>query len=550
MAAARDVVDGCDHDGLGDPPTEVSPRSSLDLLVQVSDYGSVVSTDSEQLDLHHDTTGTGSQGRSTSNSNIGGSDLGAPSSSAGLCRTLTTEGGAVIGFGAPPPPPQHVLFSSACDNGDAAGTGPLRCTVAVTHCDDDDEEFPTDAQLALIKHEEAEAEAACGRHADNKPATPDFDDGARDDFAVGVAMGLGVPRDATRAKGVPAGSVIVKISVTVHGGAEAAAAFALSLTDPAKPLVDEFRVGPCAVSSVRVEELAAASAPAEAAPVEALVETAPPPAPAMTCSPNSLRIHNAGMDKDTPRSVLDLPAQMSDDGSFISVFTGSEQRVDLHSGADGGTGWQQGRSIPNSSIGGSKLGTTPSRSTGLCRTLTTEGGGVIGCEAAPPPRHLLFRARYYATVAASAVVAEGGFTDEDDDHEVPTDAQLALIKHEEAEAEATRGHHTDDKPTTPGVDDGARDDYAMDVAKGLSLPNGDGLRAAEHDVSFLKAAGEADRRLLSLYAPPSARTRARSGRSEAEQIDHENRCEALLMLSLTPMRAKCEPHVRCSSINL
>jgi hypothetical protein len=63
-------------------------------------------------------------------------------------------------------------------------------------------------------------------------------------------------------------------------------------------------------------------------------------------------------------------------------------------------------------------------------------------------------------------------------------------------------------------------------------PNEDGLRAAD--------------------SPPVARTHAwsLSSISEAEQIDHEIRCEGLVMLSLSPMRAKCEAHVRCSSIYL
>ena len=80
---------------------------------------------------------------------------------------------------------------------------------------------------------------------------------------MGVATGLGVPRDGVRvterwrARGC---SVIVETSVTVDDGAEAAAAFASSLTDPAKPLVDEFHFGPCAVSGVRIEESAAAAA--------------------------------------------------------------------------------------------------------------------------------------------------------------------------------------------------------------------------------------------------------------------------------------------------
>ena len=102
-----------------------------------------------------------------------------------------------------------------------------------------------------------------------------FDDGARDDFVVDVATGLGVPRDGVRVTGARAGSVIVETSVTVYGGVEAAATFASSLTEPAKPLVDESRFGPCTVSGVRIEEVAAAAETAEAAPVEAPADAAP-----------------------------------------------------------------------------------------------------------------------------------------------------------------------------------------------------------------------------------------------------------------------------------
>ena len=161
--------------------------------------------------------------------------------------------------------------------------------------------------IRLVKREEAKAEAARGRHADGKLITPDaahavvftatlsampienFDDGARNDFAAGVAAGLGVPRDSVRVTCARAGSVIVETSVTVHGGVQAAAAFAASLTDPAKPLVDESRFGPCAVSGVHIEEMATAAAPAEAAavapavaaPAEAPAEPATSPAPGM-----------------------------------------------------------------------------------------------------------------------------------------------------------------------------------------------------------------------------------------------------------------------------
>ena len=59
--------------------------------------------------------------------------------------------------------------------------------------------------------------------------------------------------------------------------------------------------------------------------------------------PDELTVHGtARMDKETPHSFLDLPVQVSDDGSV--VLTGSKQ-WDLHHDADG-TGWQQGRPTP------------------------------------------------------------------------------------------------------------------------------------------------------------------------------------------------------------
>ena len=293
---------------------KVALRSVLHFPVMVSNDG--VFTGSEQWDLHYDADGTGWQGRSIPNS-IGGTELGTFFSSIGPRRMSTTKRSAGIGCGAPPPPPHlplrrrhhrmpHLFCACRCaaattaaaDGGGLAGEG-----------DDDDEEV-FDVQLALalravytrhrhdltltqlqkvvtelggdlssrrmikmtialIKHEESEAVRR--RHADDKPTSPDFHDGAHDDFAVGIATGLGVPRDVLRVTSARAGSVIVETS------AEAAAAFASSLTDPMKLLVDGCRAGPCAVSDVRVEEPAAAAAPAEAAQAPAEPAPAAPP---------------------------------------------------------------------------------------------------------------------------------------------------------------------------------------------------------------------------------------------------------------------------------
>ena len=73
-------------------------------------------------------------------------------------------------------------------------------------------------------------------------------------------------------------------------------------------------------------------------------------------------------DKVTPPSLLDLPVHVSDDGNVIFVKTDIEQR-DLDYDADK-TGWQ-GRSIRISSIGGREL-RAPLSSTVLRHTSTTK----------------------------------------------------------------------------------------------------------------------------------------------------------------------------------
>ena len=54
-------------------------------------------------------------------------------------------------------------------------------------------------------------------------------------------------------------------------------------------------------------------------------------------------------------------------------------------------------------------------------------------------------------------------------------ATIALIKLATAKAEAARGRYAGDKPTTPGIDDGARGDFAVDVATGRGVPR-DGVQ--------------------------------------------------------------------------
>ena len=228
------------------------------------------------------------------------------------------------------------------------------------------------------------------------------------------------------------------------------------------------------------------------------------------------------MDKSTSR---DHPVQVSDDASIIGMLTNSEQR-DLHCDTDG-TGWQ-GRSISNSSIGGSKLGILSS-STGPWHMPTTKGGAVIGCGAPPPRPHALFRTRHCAVTAAgsreaadaqlalafSRAATTGLLTDAQlalalravygvharhrhDLHtltrrtlaqETETElggadlstrrrvvkATIALIKLATAKVKAARGRYAGDKPTTTDIDDGARGDFAVDVATGRGVPR-DGVQ--------------------------------------------------------------------------
>ena len=255
-----------------------APRSVLD---QASGDGSiiVVST-SERWDLHSDADKTDWQGQSVPNSSIGGSELGAPSSSTGPQRTSTTKGGAV----------HMLLLFCACDDDDATGpveAGPVE--IVDEEGNDDDDEFPTDAQLVLTlravyarhRHDLSLTRRTLTKKTETELGGADL---SRRKHVINTTVALIKKEEAEVKAGARAGSVIVETSVIVDGGAEAAATFASSLTDPAKPLVEEFR-GPCAVSGVRVEESAAAAAPAAAASAEAPAEPAPPPPPATDKSP-------------------------------------------------------------------------------------------------------------------------------------------------------------------------------------------------------------------------------------------------------------------------
>ena len=226
-------------------------------------------------------------------------------------------------------------------------------------CACDDDVFCSDEALHPVVYG---AKAARGQGADDKPtAMPDdvayavefsatlntmkiecFDDETSEDFALDVAKGLGVPRDGVRVTGLyilayeldrphsadaREGSVIVETSLIVNGGAKAAAAVASSLFDPAKPLVDEIRFGPCAVSGVRVQESAAAAAHAEAAaPAD---PPAPPSAPAMTDKKPPMRAIDVVLHNDDGDRCLQEEIEGRDGGLWDHVAVSDDDNRKL-----------------------------------------------------------------------------------------------------------------------------------------------------------------------------------------------------------------------------
>ena len=330
----------------------------------------------------------------------------------------------------------------------------------------------------------------------------------------------------------------------------------------------------------------------------------PPPPKDSAVPPDELTVHGTErMDKDTPRSFLDLPVQvlddgnvsvvladpatsddgsvsvalsdpaMSDDRSVIAVLTddpatfeggglpsvvtghdaswGKDAGLDDSGGGCGGDGdgdtsgegwknaalrarfgsisehtdphydadrigWQQGRPIPNSSIGGNELVNRVRflSSTGPRRMSKTRKGTVIGCGVPSLDLPLCTRRRAAATSADSGFPEEGD--DDDDDKKFTTDAQrslalravyarhrhdltltelqkivtelggdlvsrrmltttISLMEHEETKA--ARSIHAADKPTITDFDDGACEDFTVGVATELGAPR-DGVRVA------------------------------------------------------------------------
>ena len=213
-------------------------------------------------------------------------------------------------------------------------------------CACDDDAFCSDEALRPVEYG---AKAARGQGADDKPtAMPDdvayavefsatlnimkiecFDDETSEDFALDVAKGLGVPRDGVRVTSADAreGSVIIETSLIVNGGAKAAAAVASSLFDPAKPLVDEIRFGPCAVSDVRIQESTAAAARAEAAaPAD---PPAPPSAPAMTDKRPPMRAIDVVLHNDDGDRCLQEEIEGRDGGLWDHVAVSDDDNRKL-----------------------------------------------------------------------------------------------------------------------------------------------------------------------------------------------------------------------------
>jgi hypothetical protein len=260
--------------------------------VQVSDDGSVIVglTDSEQweiqIKIHNVADGTGWQDRSIPNS-IGGSELGASLDSTGPPHAPTTKGGAVIGCGAPLPHVQFDAWAFAKDNDKAAftdqgdeGNKDKALYVAAASPPPPGAKRSRRASQRRSLRPCTLARSAAAYAAATAPLPPPPPPAATPERSTSPQPAACVPRNGVRAACARAGPAIVDTRVTVDGGAEAAAAFAPSLTDPAKPLVDEFSFGACTESGVRIEESTVAAAPVKTLPAEPPL--APPPAPALT----------------------------------------------------------------------------------------------------------------------------------------------------------------------------------------------------------------------------------------------------------------------------
>ena len=260
--------------------------------VQVSDDGSVIVglTDSEKweipINFHNVADGTGWQDRSTPNS-IGGSEVGASLDSTGPPHAPTTKEGAVIGYGAPLPHVQFDAWAFAKDNdkaaftdqGDEGNKDKALYVAAASPPPPGAERSPRASQRRSLRPCTL-ARSAAAYAATTAPLPPPPPPAATPERSTSHQPIACVPRNDVRATCTRAGSAIVDTRVTVDGGAEAAAAFASSLTDPAKPLVDEFSFGACTESGVRIEESTVATAPVKTLPTEPPL--APPHAPALT----------------------------------------------------------------------------------------------------------------------------------------------------------------------------------------------------------------------------------------------------------------------------
>jgi hypothetical protein len=190
-----------------------------------------------------------------------------------------------MGCGAPPPLAHALLRARRRAAAAAAAAVAAAVDGGLTgEGDDDGEEFPSDAQVALALR------AVYARHRHDLTLTRwTLMQKTASELMHETEMELGGADLSTLRRVIERTIALIK-----HEEAEElsvprnlAAAFASSITDPAKPLVDEFRFEPCAVSGVHVEGPAAAAAPAEAEPVNALAEPAPPPPPSLAMADNS-----------------------------------------------------------------------------------------------------------------------------------------------------------------------------------------------------------------------------------------------------------------------
>ena len=188
--------------------------------------------------------------------------------------------------------------------------------------------------------------------------------------------------------------------------------------------------------------------------------------------------------------------------STLGGLTDSEQ-WDLHHDADR-TGWQ-GRSIPNSSIGRSELGTPQLRRERIAQLRRGGEGGVgIGCGAPPPPPppQVLFGGRRHAAAAAATAAATAATEAQIDLSAITAAGERATATAKAAVAEAATATATPTTAVTAKTNavetERAAAEAAAAAADETNKRGGGGGSAAEGDKTppLLSTATSAERAAL------------------------------------------------------